>query len=63
MKEVDKLIAEAILEDKNVDYDKYYWYISEDINHIDSTAIITSINKMYVLYGYDKEKILESEFR
>ena len=64
-KEIDKLVAEAVLEDNTIEYEKYLWYISQDTTHIDCSADITSINKMYVLYGFSKEKQeqLENEFR
>ncbi len=63
--EIDKIIAEAILENSTIEYEKYYWYISRDVIHIDCSANITSINKMYVLYGFSKEEQeqLENEFR
>lgn len=64
-KEIDKLVAEAILENNTINYEDYYWYISRDVIHVDCSANITSINKMYVLYGFLKkqQEQLENEFR
>ena len=60
-REIDKLVAEAVLENNTIEYEKYYWYISDDTTHIDTSAEITSINKMYVLYGFSKKKQEELE--